>query len=88
MIGRDNMGGPRPSLVLEDVLAIQAVRSGNAELARAYGISVRTLYRYKRAKVVEVDVLGHTIGFVQWRPGQVPRQIDRRRTYITTREKR
>lgn len=73
MIGLDNRTGPMPALLAKDVERL--IRAANttrpAELARAYGISVRSVYRYRSSRVEWVEVDGHRIAFL-CRPGHPP----------------
>lgn len=81
MVGVDNFTGRRPSLVAEDVLRMQRMmRAGHrmGDVARQFGIHVRSAYRYRHAVVHEVEVAGYRLAFIVWEPGTPPRPIDTR----------
>jgi hypothetical protein len=81
MVGLDNLTGPTPSLVLEDIERLQAMRAQgmpNAEVARALGVSVRTVQRYRQVQLVHAEVAGHVLPFIVWRPGARPSLVARR----------
>lgn len=85
MIGRDNWTGPRPALVAEDVERLHRAMSARPQLAKqdrqtrdvadAFGISLRTIYRYWPGRVEWVSVDDHRCAFL-CRPGYPPVALD------------
>lgn len=70
MIGVDNKVGPE--LALDDVdlrrlLASLEAGTKPRDVARAFGLSVRTVYRYRTVRLETVDVAGHRFTFVVFR---------------------
>lgn len=81
MIGLDNLGGPTPALLAEDVeRLIRSVASGTPRkvVAGVFGVSERTVYRYAGARIEWVDVDGWSVPFL-CRPGRRPVVVDSRR---------
>lgn len=79
MIGVDNYVGSFPCLVAGDVRRLQrmaAAGARNADIAEALSVSVRTVKRYKRAKVQAVLVGDWRLTFLL-RPGRPPAILER-----------
>lgn len=83
MIGCDNFTGRYPSLVAEDVerLIRAAATTPKQALAEAYGVSIRTVYRYAGARVEWAEVDGYRVPFL-CRPGLRPVVLDVRRRKV------
>lgn len=82
MVGLDNHTGPRAALLAEDVLRLQRSLAAGTRLedaARAFGVSIRTVQRYREAKLEQAVVAGHLLTFIVWRPGDVPHPLETRR---------
>jgi hypothetical protein len=80
VIGVDNRTGPRAALIVEDIRAIHAMRSQGStapEIARSYGVSVRTVWRYLAASIVHTTIAGHPMTFLVY-PGRRPVLVDSR----------
>lgn len=70
MIGLDNLVGPE--LALDDVdlrrlLASLSAGTRPVDVARAFRISVRTVYRYRTVRLETIHVAGHAFTFVVFR---------------------
>lgn len=70
--------GPRRAVSQPDIVAIRRLRTAGwrpEALARVYGVSERTIYRYTRP-TLEVDLrVGAWIGTFSIRAGRPPKQV-------------
>lgn len=82
MIGHDNLTGPEPAL--DDVDLQRVVRAlaspgvSVVALARAYGVSARTMYRYRGCTVEHHTIGGQHVAYL-CRPGRKPVPVTARR---------
>lgn len=88
MTGLDFRTGPTPGLVAEDVERLLRAmdsrpmygrrRSGAGDVARGFGLSVKSVYRYWPGRVEWVEVDGYRVAFL-CRPGFRPVLLRSRR---------
>lgn len=79
MIGLDNLTGPKPALVADDVLRVHRWRKAGAtwdQVAAGVQVSTRTARRYAAAEVIEQSVAGWPLRFIVWHPGDRPQLLD------------
>lgn len=82
MTGLDNLTGPVPSLDDHDLgRLLRALAAGTpvAACARAFGVTRRTVYRYRGARLERVQVGNHELVFVVYADGRPPVQVSQRR---------
>lgn len=78
MQGIDNRTGPHPSLIARDIRRVHGMRQEGLtapEIARAIGVSTRTVYRYLSAYLVTVPVASYPLTFIIY-PGRLPVRVD------------
>lgn len=82
MTGRDNLCGPVPALDDVDLgRLLRALETGTAvrQVAKAFGLHSRTVYRYRGAKLQQVLVGDHVMTFLVYPDDRLPVLVTQRR---------